>query len=101
MSYLVYILKCADDTLYIGSTNDIEKRLLAHNGGKNGARYTRGRGPVKLVYSKKLKTKSAALKREWALKKLTRADKLKLIRNRRSTRRGTTRNPSRRPAELQ
>ena len=79
MHYFIYILKCADGTLYIGSTNDLEKRLLAHNTSKTGARYTKSRRPVAIVYSEKLKSKSAALKREYALKCLTRAQKLKLF----------------------
>jgi putative endonuclease len=80
MPYFVYILECADSTLYIGSTNDLEKRLIAHNTAKNGAHYTKIRRPVKLVYSETYETKSEALKREFALKKLKRKDKLDLMR---------------------
>ena len=76
--YLIYILRCADNTLYTGITNDIEKRLQAHNEG-TGARYTRGRGPVKVVYTEECGTKGSALKREAAIKKLTRAQKLQLM----------------------
>ena len=81
MPYFVYVLECADKTLYIGSTNDLEKRVSAHNFSKTGARYTKSRRPVKLRYSERLKTKSKALKREWALKKLTRIQKLGLIKS--------------------
>lgn len=76
--FKVYILKCADDTLYCGMTNDLEKRIKTHNE-KNGAKYTRGRTPVKLVYFETGYTMSGALKREAAIKKLTKAKKLKLI----------------------
>lgn len=76
--FKVYILKCADDTLYCGMTNDLEKRIKTHNE-KNGAKYTRGRTPVKLVYFETGYTMSEALKRESAIKKLSKAKKLKLI----------------------
>lgn len=76
----MYILKCADGTLYTGSTNDITKRLIAHNTGKRGAKYTRARRPVRLVHSESYKTKPKALARERAIKKLTRTEKLQLIR---------------------
>ena len=79
MDYFVYILECADKTLYIGSTNNLEKRVLAHNTSKTGARYTKIRRPVVLKYSETLGSKSDALKREHALKKLSRAEKLKLF----------------------
>ena len=75
----VYILKCADDTLYIGSTNDLEKRLHAHNNLRTGAKYTRGRRPVKLVYREECKDYAEVRKREGELKRLSRADKLDLI----------------------
>lgn len=77
-SWFVYILRCGDDTLYTGSTDDISRRLAAHNSGK-GAKYTRGRGPLELVYSEELPTHSDALKREIAIKRLTRKEKLMLI----------------------
>lgn len=77
MNY-VYILRCADDTLYTGWTNDIDLRVKAHNEGK-GAKYTRSRTPMSLVYLETLPTKSDALKREAAIKKLPRHKKLKLI----------------------
>ena len=78
MGWTLYILHCADGTLYTGITDDVEKRLKAHNSGR-GAKYTRGRGPVELVYSESCADKSAALKRELAVKRLSRAQKLKLI----------------------
>ncbi len=76
MTYHIYILRCADGTLYTGSTNDLDKRIAAHNGSKAGARYTRSRRPVILAYSERFDTKSEALKREAALKKLPRPEKL-------------------------
>ena len=78
MSWYIYILRCGDDTLYTGITDDVEKRFAAHCAGK-GAKYTRGRGPLTLVYTEEAEDKSAALKREHAIKKLPRAEKLKLI----------------------
>ncbi len=74
----VYILKCSDNTLYTGWTNDLEKRLLTHNNGK-GAKYTRGRLPVEIIYHEKFQDKSSALKREHEIKKLSRTEKLSLI----------------------
>ncbi len=79
MPYFVYILKCADETLYTGITNNLEKRILAHNTSKNGAKYTASRRPVSLQYSESYKNKSLALKREAQIKKLTRKQKLLLI----------------------
>ena len=75
---LVYIVKCSDETLYTGWTRNIEARLMAHNSG-TGSKYTRSRLPVILMYWEMLETKSDALKREAAIKKLTRKQKLKLI----------------------
>ena len=77
MSWFVYILRCGDDTLYTGSTDDVSRRLEAHRAGK-GAKYTRGRGPLELVYQEELTDKSTALKREYAIKRLTREGKLAL-----------------------
>jgi putative endonuclease len=77
MNY-TYILKCADDTLYCGWTNDLEKRLKAHNAGK-GAKYTKSRLPVALVYYEEFETKIEAQRREYRIKRLTRCEKLKLI----------------------
>ena len=78
MPWYVYILRCGDGTLYTGSTDNVEKRFTAHAAGK-GAKYTRGRGPLTLVHTEELPDKSAALKREAAIKKLTRQEKLKLL----------------------
>lgn len=80
MNWLCYILRCADDTLYCGITNDLEKRLAAHNEG-TAAKYTRARGPVELVFMEDCADRSAASKREMAIKGLTRAKKLVLIRS--------------------
>ena len=74
----VYILKCKDESLYTGWTNDLEKRIKAHNNGC-GAKYTRGRGPVKLVYFESFENKREAQSREYYIKKLTRNQKLQLI----------------------
>ena len=77
MNY-TYIVRCADGTLYTGWTNDLEKRMLAHNSGA-GARYTRSRRPVELVYYEEYETKEEAMSREWHIKHLTRAQKTELI----------------------
>ena len=74
----VYIVKCADGTLYCGATNDLEARIEAHNSGL-GAKYTRGRGPVELVFRRRLGSKSAAMMEEARIKRLTRAEKLSLF----------------------
>lgn len=74
----VYILKCNDNTLYTGWTTDLKKRVKCHNSGK-GAKYTRCRLPVKLVYFEELNDKPSALKREYEIKKLSRNKKLLLI----------------------
>lgn len=74
-----YILKCADGTLYCGSTNDLEKRVHLHNHSKAGAKYTRGRRPVTLVYSERFRSLAKARAREAALKRLTREEKLAII----------------------
>lgn len=78
MSWQLYILRCGDGTLYTGITDDLPRRLKAHRSGK-GAKYTRGRGPLTLVYQEPLPDKPAALRREIAVKKLTRQEKLSLI----------------------
>ena len=78
MSWVCYLLRCADDTLYCGITNDMEKRLAAHNAGE-GAKYTRGRLPVSVVYSESCEDKSAALKRELKIKRLPRRAKQALL----------------------
>lgn len=76
--WFVYILMCADGTLYTGITNDITKRIEKHNSGK-GAKYTRGRGPVQLAYARHMYDKSAALREEYRIKQLTKKKKLELI----------------------
>jgi len=78
----VYILKCADQSLYTGCTNNLIKRLREHNSGKRGAKYTRARRPVRLVYAQNFRTLAAGRKREVAIKKLTRLEKIKLIKKR-------------------
>lgn len=78
--YYVYILKCNDNTLYIGSTNNIEKRLHAHNNLKSGAHYTKIRRPVTMIYSKKYKDMGSARSVEAILKKLSRKEKDELVR---------------------
>lgn len=80
MPYFVYIVECADQTLYTGWTTNVERRLKVHNAGR-GARYTRERGPVRLVYMEEVPSRSAALKRELAIKRLPRANKLKLVKS--------------------
>ena len=76
--WAVYILQCADGTLYTGITNDVTRRFQEHQNG-TGAKYTRGRGPLKLLYTEELATRSVALKREAAIKAMSRTDKLALI----------------------
>jgi len=76
--YYVYILKCCDETLYTGYSKDLDKRIQKHNEGK-GAKYTRGRRPVKLLWSKKYSNISKALKEEYRIKKLSKEQKLLLI----------------------
>lgn len=78
MSYWLYILQCGDNTLYTGTTDDVERRLAVHQSGK-GAKYTRGRGPLTVVYREACTDRSAALRREAAVKHMTRAEKLSLI----------------------
>jgi putative endonuclease len=76
--WTVYLVRCADDSLYCGITNDLEARLAAHSAGK-GAKYTRRRGPVTLVFTKKCRSKPLALRIEYAIKQLNREEKLALI----------------------
>ena len=80
--YYVYILKCCDGTLYCGYTNDVEKRFETHQSGK-GAKYTRGRLPLELVYTEEFETKSEAMKRECEIKKMSREKKMEIIENQR------------------
>ena len=78
MNY-TYMVECADGTLYTGWTNCLEKRLKAHNGGRNGAKYTKTKRPVSLVYYEGFFTKEEAMQREYKIKQLTRERKLELI----------------------
>lgn len=82
MNY-VYMLRCRDGSLYTGWTNDLEKRLKAHNSG-SASKYTRTRLPAELVYFEEWESKEAAMSREWHIKRLCREEKLKLIENRSS-----------------
>lgn len=78
MNY-TYIVECADGTLYTGWTTNVQKRLKAHNEEKSGAKYTKAKRPVKLVYYEGYETKEEAMRREYAIKQLTRKQKLELI----------------------
>jgi len=78
MNWVVYILKCADESLYTGITNDLEGRIAAHEDG-SGAKYTRGRGPFTLMYQESCSGRSEASKREMQIKALSREEKLELI----------------------
>ena len=77
-NWYVYILRCGDGTLYTGITTDVQRRLQMHRSGR-GAKYTRGRQPLELVYREACEDHSQALKREWQIKQLSRAEKEKLI----------------------
>jgi putative endonuclease len=77
--YHLYILKCADKTLYTGITTDLKRRVAEHNGKKLGAKYTASRQPVKIVYFKKFRSRSAASKEEARIKKLKKSQKLELL----------------------
>ena len=77
-TWKLYILRCRDGSLYTGITTDVKKRFAAHNAGK-GAKYTRGRGPLELVYSEDCGDHSAALKREAEIKRMPREEKITLI----------------------
>lgn len=79
MSYYVYILECNDKTLYTGIAKDVDKRLQEHNESGKGAKYTKVRRPVKLLYTEEAEDRSSASKREYAIKKLPRTKKLELI----------------------
>lgn len=78
MAWYVYILQCGDGSLYTGCTDDVQRRLAAHRSGR-GAKYTRGRLPLELVYQEAVPDRSAALRREAAIKKVSRQEKLRLI----------------------
>lgn len=79
--YYLYILRCADKTLYTGICVDLTKRLKEHNSSRLGAKYTRSRRPAKLVYSRKFRNRSTVSKAEARVKQLTRKDKLELVKN--------------------
>jgi len=78
--WYVYILQCSDDSLYTGITVDLDRRLDEHNNSKKGAKYTRARRPVQMMYSETYENRSLASKRESAIKKLSRSEKLTLLR---------------------
>lgn len=82
MNY-TYIVKCSDGSLYTGWTNNLEKRIEDHNAGR-GAKYTKARRPVVLVYKEEFSTKQEAMKREWEIKRLSRKEKLSMIENSKS-----------------
>ncbi|WP_336136538.1 GIY-YIG nuclease family protein [Natronomonas amylolytica] len=77
-SHYVYVLECADGSLYTGYTTDVERRVREHDAG-DGAKYTRGRTPVELVHTESFESKSAAMSREYEIKELSRADKERLV----------------------
>ena len=78
-NWYVYMVRCSDGTLYTGITKDLEKRITAHNSGKDGARYTRSRRPVKLVYSEQVESRSAAARLEYQFKQLPLSKKEMLV----------------------
>lgn len=80
-TYYIYILACVDGSLYTGIATDVERRLTEHNSSVNGAKYTKSRRPVSLVYQEKCKNRSEALKREYEIKQLSRQQKLTLIKD--------------------
>jgi len=77
--YYLYILRCADKTLYTGITTDLKRRVVEHNSSKFGAKYTSSRRPVQIIYSQKFKNRSTASKEEARIKKLKKSKKLELI----------------------
>lgn len=79
--YYLYILQCADGTLYTGITTDLARRVEEHNSGTLSAKYTRGRRPVELMYSKKFRTRSTASQAESRIKKLSRSEKIDLMKS--------------------
>jgi len=79
MGYFVYILKCSDGTYYTGITNDVQKRVYAHNHAPTGAKYTKARRPVELVYQERSENRSSASKREYEIRHLSRKEKEDLI----------------------
>ena len=83
MAWFVYLARCADGSLYCGITNDVVARLAAHNAG-TGARYTRARLPIEIIYTRRCRSKGDALRLEYRIKQLTRREKLALVASRRS-----------------
>jgi putative endonuclease len=81
MMWFVYILKCSDGTFYTGITKDLERRIEEHNSSVLGAKYTRGRRPVSLVFSEEFRSRTKASQEEYRIKKISREKKLKLIKN--------------------
>lgn len=81
MVYFVYMLECSDGSYYTGYTNDLDKRIQAHNSQKGGAKYTKTRRPVKLIYSESYDTQSEAMKREYQIKQLSRKEKEMVLRD--------------------
>lgn len=79
MVYFIYLLRCSDNSLYCGQTNDLKRRVEEHNRNRSKSKYTRTRKPVRLVYFEKYKTVNEALKREFEIKKMTKAKKEMLI----------------------
>jgi putative endonuclease len=79
--YYLYILECADKTLYTGITTDLKRRIEEHNGTKKGAKYTSARRPVRVVYTRKFKNRSNASREEARIKKLKKSEKVELIKN--------------------
>ena len=77
--WYVYVVRCSDGSFYTGIATDVERRIDEHNSGSNGAKYTRGRRPVTLLHKEACADRSAALKREIAIKKMTRREKVALI----------------------
>lgn len=80
--WYVYLVRCADNSLYAGIATDVERRVLEHNSDSHGAKYTRARRPVVLVYQEAVDSRSSALKREHAIRRLGKAEKEKLVRER-------------------
>lgn len=78
MPYFLYILRCADTTLYTGITTDLERRIIEHNESEKWAKYTKMRRPVELIYSEEYDSRSEASKREYEIKKMTRIEKIQL-----------------------
>lgn len=81
LQWNVYIVRCSDCTLYAGITTNLEERIAQHNSEKGGAKYTKSRQPVKLVYSEQAESRSMAAKREYAIKKMPKAKKVELIKS--------------------